>query len=534
VAAILSAVVWLRPLSAVGGWPHEPVTMPDEAAHYVTGLMIRDYLREGLGQSPRAFAEQFYLSYPKVAFGIWPPLFHIVLGAWLLVFGPSFEAAVALSASITVALALILCWFTRRDLGLALALAAAVWFASFPDVQTSTWSVMLDLPCALLMVGAAIPLGRYLETTRTQDAVLVGLLASAAFLTKYNGAAMAFVPLLAVAASRKWHVLLRPNFWLIPVIVLVVAGPWYVIQRDMVQYASEPVPERHLVGPAALANLKIIMDQAGLAVVPFIVAGIYGRVVRRGSDALWPSLFAVGVAVWLFHSIVYPVTGPRYLVASYAIWAIFAAAGARWFIERVVAVEWRRGVPAQVTAFAAVLVAGVAWSTPVPAARHFADVSNQVLQLGLEPTSTALVSSDPIGEGAFVAAMAAHDLHPRPTVLRASKTLSEGTWMGLNYAERFHDETTLAQWLDLARVDFVVVDEASREPHHKRLDAFVRQSDKWRLELEQGAGERWPIRLYRRAQPLPPGTPAFQIDLSYTIGKKLGPSAGHGHAPQRE
>ena len=527
VVALLCALVWLRPLLA-GSWPHEPVTTPDEAAHYVTGLMIRAYVVEGTGQSPRAFAEQYYVSYPKVAFGIWPPLFHFLLGGWLWVFGTSFEAAVALSASITVALAFILCWFTRKDLGLALALAAAVWFASFPDVQTSTWSVMLDLPCALLMIGAAVPLGRYLQDTRTQDAVLFGLLASGAFLTKYNGVAMAFVPLLAVAASRRWHVLRRPNFWLIPVIVIVVAGPWYVMQRDMVQYASEPVPERHLVGPAAVANLRIVLEQAGSVVVPFILAGIYGRVVRREANALWPALFAVGVAVWAFHSIVYPVTSPRYLIASYAVWAIFAAAGARWFIDHIVAIEWRRGVSAQVTSFASVLVAAVAWGAPVHPARHFAEITSRVLQLGVQPTSTALVSSDPIGEGAFVATMAARNLQPRPTILRATKTMSEGTWMGLHYAERFHDETALAAWLDRARVDYVVVDDASSEPHHRRLDAFVRQSQAWRLEPTP------PVtgpRLYRRVAPLPPGTPDFQIDLGYTIGKTLGPASSPAARP---
>ena len=165
-------------------------------------------------------------------------------------------------------------------------------------------------------------------------------------------------------------------------------------------------------------------------------------------------------------------------------------------------------------------------------ARHFAEVTDRVLQLGLAPTSTALVSSDPIGEGAFVATMAARNLKPRPTVLRATKTLSQGTWMGLHYAERFHDSEALSEWLDRARVDFVVVDDSSIEPHHKRLDAFVQQSSAWRLESAQRGIERWPIRLYHRVEPLPPGKPEFQIDLSYTIRKKLGPS--EGSSPQRD
>ena len=60
---------------------------PDEASHYVTGVMIRDYLNVGLLHNPITFAEEFYLHYPRVGFGLWPPLFHLFSGAWMLAFG---------------------------------------------------------------------------------------------------------------------------------------------------------------------------------------------------------------------------------------------------------------------------------------------------------------------------------------------------------------------------------------------------------------------------------------------------------------
>src|SRR5687768_1549891 len=50
---------------------------PDEPAHYVTGLLIRDYIAQGLPQPPMAFAKNYYLHYPKVALGHWPPLFYM-------------------------------------------------------------------------------------------------------------------------------------------------------------------------------------------------------------------------------------------------------------------------------------------------------------------------------------------------------------------------------------------------------------------------------------------------------------------------
>src|SRR5579864_989864 len=54
----------------------------DEAAHYVTGLMVHDYIRDGLPASPLGYARRYYEHYPKVAIGHWPPVFYILQAAW--------------------------------------------------------------------------------------------------------------------------------------------------------------------------------------------------------------------------------------------------------------------------------------------------------------------------------------------------------------------------------------------------------------------------------------------------------------------
>ena len=43
---------------------------PDEAGHYVTGLMVRDYVATGFPGSPMKFAGEYYRHYPKVALGV--------------------------------------------------------------------------------------------------------------------------------------------------------------------------------------------------------------------------------------------------------------------------------------------------------------------------------------------------------------------------------------------------------------------------------------------------------------------------------
>ncbi|HJZ98096.1 MAG TPA: oligosaccharide flippase family protein, partial [Candidatus Solibacter sp.] len=46
---------------------------PDEAGHFITSLMIRDYAATRIGTNPLAFARDYYLHYPRVALGHWPP-----------------------------------------------------------------------------------------------------------------------------------------------------------------------------------------------------------------------------------------------------------------------------------------------------------------------------------------------------------------------------------------------------------------------------------------------------------------------------
>jgi hypothetical protein len=51
--------------------------------------MIRDHLAQDFLGSPLPFAKEYYLHYPKVALGAWPPGFHFTEAIWMLLFSPS-------------------------------------------------------------------------------------------------------------------------------------------------------------------------------------------------------------------------------------------------------------------------------------------------------------------------------------------------------------------------------------------------------------------------------------------------------------
>ena len=102
-AIVLSALLFasLATQLAVGAYRGEFGNYPDEAAHFMNALVLRDYLTTGIGENPLRFAETYYLNYPKIAPAMWPPFFHVVMGLFLLPGWSPHSAALALLAIVS-------------------------------------------------------------------------------------------------------------------------------------------------------------------------------------------------------------------------------------------------------------------------------------------------------------------------------------------------------------------------------------------------------------------------------------------------
>ena len=135
-------------------------------------------------------------------------------------------SALVLVAITSTLLAYVIFRTMHARFGLALALTSAVWFVMLPTVQRTTSSVLLDVACTLFILSAAVVFGRYLDSRRWQDAMLFGILASAAMLTKNNAVALAFLPPIAIAMSRQWFIFKRWSLWSVPLLVCVICLPW--------------------------------------------------------------------------------------------------------------------------------------------------------------------------------------------------------------------------------------------------------------------------------------------------------------------
>ena len=147
VAALLLAALILALQVASGAYHCE--IGEDESSHYVSGLLLHDYVASGFARSPLAYLRIFHAHYPLVGIGHWPPFYYLVEAAWMLLFSPSRASVLLLSAAVTLATALVLYAILARRHGPLAAVVAAAIFVAAPIVQAGSQTVMLDVPTAL-------------------------------------------------------------------------------------------------------------------------------------------------------------------------------------------------------------------------------------------------------------------------------------------------------------------------------------------------------------------------------------------------
>ena len=260
---------------------------PDESAHYVTGVMLRDYVAWGHFASPRGFVEQYYAHYPKIGLFVWPPLFHGTEAVWDLIFNPSKTSALLLEALLTSLLATSIYWVVRREYPAIVAFVSGALFVLLPLVQISTQTVMADGLVALLIFWATIAMIRYLERERTQDAVMFGVFAALAMATKPNGVALVLLPPIAILITRRFYLLKRPGLYYAAGIALIFGVPWellsYKLMAGSMGTTAAVTPLQRL--EPVLFYARILTTSFGWALLPFCLLGIAVFVIRlRGGD----------------------------------------------------------------------------------------------------------------------------------------------------------------------------------------------------------------------------------------------------------
>jgi hypothetical protein len=483
----LAAAILLQFLS--GAYESEFGAHPDEPAHVVTSLLIRDYLASGFTQAPMRYAESYYAHYPKAALGHWPPVYYAAQAVWNLIFPATRASILVCHALFTALLAALLFHCARRRFPPLVSLAAGFWLLSHPLIQWLNSTVMLDIAVGLFALAAVLAYAEYLHAPGWRAAAWFGWWATLAILTKGTGMVLALLPLACLLLARRGGLIARGSFWLPALIVVVLCGPWYwfapeALQRSAGKYGAPGFDTAH-----GLMQPRLWWDHLGAPLLLFaaigIAAGRRALRLRSRDDAHWVAAVAFLGSALAFLLVMRSAAEERNLAILMAPLFLFATAGIVRLVEWLPighhASRWRVALTLVILAVVSgANVARMPRKTPAGYARTAAELASA------QPfrDSVFLVSGDPTEEGMFISEMALAERRPGHVVLRASKLLSKSKWSGHDYSTSFHTIEDVEARLRAIPVGVLVLQCKPARPraHHDLLLRMVAShAGAWRL-----------------------------------------------------
>jgi 4-amino-4-deoxy-L-arabinose transferase-like glycosyltransferase len=476
---------------AGGGWSADVAGDPDEPAHVVTSLMVRDFLAGGHWFRPREFAEQYYADFPKVALGHYPPVFYALAGTVLLL-SPSASALIGLQAVLLACFGTLSFLTCRRLAGRPGAWSAAVIVMLMPIVWKIGVLVMADLLLACLCLLAVLIWARYCERPSIRTALLFGLVSALAILTKGSGLMLALLPPVTVLLLGQWRSLRSVSWWCAALPVVLLAGPWMLLTAGITKEGMTGQGVGEFFSAAASFYAKALPRQFGVMWLVLAAAGLVfwlQKTAARRLSALEASLLALlagGAGIVL---LVPAGLSERYLAPMVPVFAILAVAGAEGVTE-----NWTgRRRHWAVVILAAAALAGVVRSPGKVVTGFSTAVAHARESAPADEREVWLASGDPRAEGGIIAhaALSLQSRAPSPVrIYRAGKELARSDWMGRGYRAAFATEAELLNHLDKLGVKWVFVDqsepESSRTPHeHLLAAALAGAPDRWALSHRQ-------------------------------------------------
>ena len=471
----LALTVSLQILS--GAYHAEFAGYPDESAHYVTSLMVRDFIAGRDYSEPMKFASDYYAHYPKVAFGHWPPLFYVLAGPWMLLFSASRMAILIFMALLTTAFAWLTCTTVQRRFGWTAGALAGLLLICLPIVQIYSDEIMAESLLGIVSFAAAIYFARYMTTLRWQDSAWFGVYASLAIMTKGNGWDLAIVPPVALLLTRRFSLLARWTFWLPAIIVVVLCAPWQLLTLDMAQtgWGGGDHPSLDYTLRALREFIPLIIGLIGWGLAPLILLGIVVTILvpyfKKNVDAEWATMFALIPAAWIFHSIVPAGVEDRKLIIAVPALILFLFAGGSWLAHRF---KWNHAF----VAAAAVLVFALQQFKIVSETHYgYSEAARFITHRPDLRNLKILVSSERDGEGMLVSEMAMDEKRPGHTIVRATKALSKTDWAGHVFECYYKTPEEILNYLHQSGVGLVVSDtfppEISSFPYQQVLAQAV-------------------------------------------------------------
>ncbi len=475
------AIVFVVLQVAGGAYQAEFDGHADEAAHFVSSLLVRDYLAQWPWPAPMPWAVDYYIHYPKVAIGHWPPGYYLIQGIWWLLFPPGRTSAMVLNAAMGLLTLGLFYSLARRIRDSWTAVAAGVVLLLVPVVQEASMQVMTEMPSLLCAVWLLWCLTRMQESPSSGKVAWVMAAIAGAMAVKGTGVALVAAPVIVVVCSGVWR-----RMRLVGLLGLPVAAGAAVAGLYLWQYRGSLEQIRNWGGISSNTIPWYVIYLPGMVGIGVLVLAAGGAVLalwRRQPAAV--AALSLAVSVILTGYFVRAMREPRHWIAVMPALVLLALIAYTWLEERT---RW-----APLAVVAALILFPHKLYRQQPAG--YAALAAQIHQ-----PARMLVSS-PLGwsEGPWIAVASLRERRPSSTIIRATKLLATTDWNSRSYQLQTAGPAEVDRKLDEMAVDLVVMhNTAAPQPlaHHALLLSLLRAHSGWKRCAE--AGE---LEAYCRTQP---------------------------------
>lgn len=454
---------------------------PDEPSHFVTALMLRDYALTWPWPNPVPWVEQYYLHYPRVALGQWPPLYHLLLGAWWIVFPVSRETAILLQGLLAFCTAMVFHRVASRAVAGAIATFVTGLLIASPLFQRGATQVMAEQLNLLLAVLLLEALAGFVESEgqggRTRIAALIGL----SLLVKGTGLALIPAPAFALVLSgqaRRLRTLIKPALG--AAVVIGACAAWYIAAN---RSASMILGWAGVTGNVRW-NWKVLKVLTGWG-------GMFTALARWLTPPKFSPLdsasMAVVISVVSVSFVIRAMDADRHWIAAMPALLLLCAS----------VLSWAREV--KLVAAAACGLAIIAWFPGGyyrQETKGMAEIVNRVTL----PARVLISSADPGREGTWVAALAVKDRRPESVIVRSTRGIASESFAGDAYRLTVEGTAGVEAYLDRHAIGWVIHDDsgetAAEREHHRLIRELMRTSTAWTEHANAGK-----IKVFRRVHP---------------------------------
>jgi len=484
----------------------------DEGSHFLNGYLIWAYVTEAFGQNPLTYATDFYIHYPKLSIGHWPPLYYVFLSGFFFVVPHAPLPFMLVNLVVGALPVLLISRVVRRVADWPWVVLAGITYVLIPISLNNTSRLMLDQALAGLCLLAALVWSDYAKRPTLWRGMAYAAVTAAAILVKGNGWVLAIFPIFHIALTGRPQVLLNWRTYAAGAAAILVVGAWtvvtYKISSDGFNY-SWGLDYFLLALPTFLSaiysNLGLVGSIAALIGIAVSFAPGVGPELREvGRTGL-----AMVLATILFHSFVPVDLDPRYMSSAIPYLVIFMTIGVWTITQRLssMTAHWWLVTPLAVALFA---IPGVLYLRD-RSARFDLRMDLVAAEITTNPTGLVVVVDGHSGtEGSLAAEVALRDTTRKNYVVRSSQLLAKSDFMGNKYALRVNTPAAVLGLLDDVTCSAVAVAEGPgivpRFPHSDLLLSALRDpASPFRLaRTYEHKGQNGRTFLYLRSIPMPP------------------------------